>query len=102
MGIDVGKIRNVAVIAGGGAGKTSLVEAILYDTKAIERMGSIDTENTTTDFEFPSEDRASYSSSIVLKRVLLNHLWSTVFGTKGQKASPPWASSWGKKRPPRS
>ena len=51
MGIDVGKIRNVAVIAGGGAGKTSLVEAILYDTKAIERMGSIDAENTTTDFE---------------------------------------------------
>ena len=51
MGIEVGKIRNVAVIAGGGAGKTSLVEAILYDTKAIERMGSIDAENTTTDFE---------------------------------------------------
>ena len=33
MGFDVQKIRNVAVIAGGGAGKTSLVEAVLFDTK---------------------------------------------------------------------
>ena len=62
MGIEVGKIRNVAVIAGGGAGKTSLVEAILYDTKAIERMGSIDAENTTTDFE-PEEINRKFSIS---------------------------------------
>jgi elongation factor G len=62
MGIDVGKIRNVAVIAGGGAGKTSLVEAILYDTKAIERMGSVDTQNATTDFE-PEEINRKFSIS---------------------------------------
>ncbi len=62
MGIDVGKIRNVAVIAGGGAGKTSLVEAILYDTKAIERLGSVDTESTTTDFE-PEEIHRKFSIS---------------------------------------
>jgi elongation factor G len=62
MGIDVGKIRNVAVIAGGGAGKTSLVEAILYDTKAIERLGSVDTESTTTDFE-PEEINRKFSIS---------------------------------------
>jgi len=62
MGIEVGKIRNVAVIAGGGAGKTSLVEAILYDTKAIERLGSVDTESSTTDFE-PEEIHRKFSIS---------------------------------------
>ncbi|UCH81661.1 MAG: elongation factor G [Nitrospiraceae bacterium] len=62
MGIDVGKIRNIAVIAGGGAGKTSLVEAVLFDTKAIERMGSVETENTTTDFE-PEEINRKMSIS---------------------------------------
>ncbi len=62
MGIDVGKIRNVAVIAGGGAGKTSLVEAMLFDTKAIERMGRVDDGSTTTDFE-PEELNRKFSIS---------------------------------------
>jgi elongation factor G len=38
---DVEKIRNVAVIAHGGAGKTSLVEAMLFDAKASKRLGTI-------------------------------------------------------------
>ena len=48
---DVNKIRNVAVIAHGGAGKTSLVEAMLFDSGAIDRLGSIEEGNTTTDSE---------------------------------------------------
>jgi len=36
---DVSKLRNVAVIAHGNAGKTSLVEAMLYDSKAVDKLG---------------------------------------------------------------
>jgi len=51
MNLEVEKIRNVAVIAHGGAGKTSLVEAMLFDTKATDRLGRIEEGNTVTDYE---------------------------------------------------
>ncbi len=51
MGFDVEKIRDIAVIAHGGAGKTSLVEAMLYDSGATDRMGRIEDGSTVTDFE---------------------------------------------------
>ncbi len=49
--IEVDKIRNVAVIAHGGAGKTSLVEAMLFDSGSIDRLGSVLDGTTTTDYE---------------------------------------------------
>jgi elongation factor G len=49
--IGVEKIRNVAVIAHSGAGKTLLAEAILFNARAIDRMGSIEAGNTVTDHE---------------------------------------------------
>jgi elongation factor G len=48
---DVEKIRNVAVIAHGGAGKTSLVEALLFDAGSIDRPGNVEDGTTTTDYE---------------------------------------------------
>ncbi|HXX58028.1 MAG TPA: elongation factor G [Thermodesulfovibrionales bacterium] len=48
---DVSKIRNVAVIAHGGAGKTSLTEATLFAARSIDRLGSVDNGTSTTDFE---------------------------------------------------
>lgn len=62
---EVEKIRNVAVIAHGGAGKTSLVEAMLYNAKAIDRLGSVDDGTTTTDYE-PEEisRKITISSSV--------------------------------------
>ncbi len=48
---DVNKIRNVAVIAHGGAGKTSIVEAMLFDSGSIDRLGTVEGGNTTTDYE---------------------------------------------------
>lgn len=62
---DVQKIRNVAIIAHGGAGKTSLTEAILFNSGAIERLGSVEAGNTTTDYE-PEEiaRKISLSSSL--------------------------------------
>jgi elongation factor G len=49
--IDMDKIRNVAVIAHSGAGKTSLIEAMLFNSGAIDRLGNIEDGTTTTDFE---------------------------------------------------
>lgn len=49
--IDVSRIRTFSVVAHQGAGKTSLVEAILYNAGKIDRMGSIESGNTVTDYE---------------------------------------------------
>lgn len=58
-------IRNVALIGHSGAGKTSLTEAMLFNAGAIDRMGSVDAGNTTSDFE-PEEinRKISVSSSL--------------------------------------
>lgn len=62
---EVEKIRNVAVIAHGGAGKTSLVEAMLFDTGSTDRLGNVEDGNTVTDFEPEEiERKISISSSI--------------------------------------
>ena len=44
------EIRNIAIIAHSGAGKTSLVEAMLYNGGAIERMGAVDSGTSVADY----------------------------------------------------
>jgi len=44
--------RTIAVAAHGGAGKTSLVEAMLYDAGAIGRLGKIEIAYGVTLFNF--------------------------------------------------
>ena len=46
--LSAGQIRNVAIIAHSGAGKTSLTEAILFNAGVIDRIGSVENGNTTT------------------------------------------------------
>jgi len=45
------RIRNVGLFSHGGAGKTSLTEALLFDTKAITRLGRVEEGNTVSDFD---------------------------------------------------
>jgi len=44
-------IRNIAFISHGGAGKTSLVETILFNAKATSRIGSVDNGTSVMDFD---------------------------------------------------
>src|SRR3954470_6675691 len=57
MPVEPGKIRNVAVVGHRSTGKTSLVEAMLFQTGAINRLGSTDAGNTTGDWDEDEQKR---------------------------------------------
>jgi elongation factor G len=48
---DTAKVRNVGIVAHGGAGKTSLTEAILFAAGTNDRLGRVDDGSSTMDFE---------------------------------------------------
>ena len=49
MSINSNNIRNIAVIGHSGEGKTSVVEAILFNAHATDRLGKVVDGNTVTD-----------------------------------------------------
>ncbi|HEY7527492.1 MAG TPA: elongation factor G [Candidatus Limnocylindria bacterium] len=59
------KIRNVALISHGGAGKTSLAEAMLFDAGAIARQGSVDAGPPTLDHD-PDEQKRKQSINLAI------------------------------------
>ncbi|MCY4582706.1 MAG: elongation factor G [Chloroflexi bacterium] len=67
------QIRNVALLAHSGAGKTSLSEAMLLAAQALNRAGRVEDGNTASDFE-PEEQRRQTS----LQLAILPCVWKGV------------------------
>ena len=63
--VEPGKIRNVAVSGHRGTGKTSLVEAMLFQAGAVNRLGSIEQGSTVADWD-EDEQRRQMSISAAL------------------------------------
>ena len=59
------KLRNVGIVAHGGAGKTSLAESLLFNSGATTRIGRVDDGTTMTDFE-PEEIKRKVTISAAL------------------------------------
>lgn len=59
---DTDKVRNLGIVAHGGAGKTSLTEAILFNTGMTDRLGRVDDGTSTMDFE-PEEIKRNITIS---------------------------------------
>ncbi|MGY0394378.1 elongation factor G [Fusobacterium sp. SYSU M8A802] len=48
---EIAKIRNISLLGHRGSGKTTLTEALLYISKTINKMGSVEDGNTVSDYD---------------------------------------------------
>ena len=71
--VEIGKIRNAALLSHSGAGKTSLAEALLFNTKAINRMGTVEGGNTVSDYEAEEVKRASSVQASIIPCMTNGH-----------------------------
>ncbi len=61
----VDKLRNVCLMSHGGAGKTTLAEAMLFNTGVLDRFGKVNDGNTTTDYD-PEEIKRKITISTAM------------------------------------
>lgn len=76
------KIRNVVLVGHGGAGKTSLAEAMLFLAGATKRLGSVDTGQSTLDYE-AEEIKRQFTINLSLAPVVHDGVKINVIDTPG-------------------
>ncbi|NLT02587.1 MAG: elongation factor G, partial [Bacteroidales bacterium] len=54
------EIKNLSLLGSSGAGKTTLAEAMLFEGGLIKRRGTVEAQNTVSDY-FPVEHEYGYS-----------------------------------------
>jgi elongation factor G len=62
---DVQNFRNLALVGHGGAGKTSLAEALLFKAKATPRLGKVEDGSSILDFDPDEKERGNSIDSAV-------------------------------------
>lgn len=65
----IDRLRNLVLISHGGAGKTSLAEAMLYNAGTTDRLGRVTDGNTTMDYD-PEEIRRQVSIATAVAPVV--------------------------------
>ena len=70
---EINQIRNVGVVAHGGVGKTSLVEAMLYDGGVSTRLGRVDDGTTMSDYTDDEIERKTSIGASLLHLEWKNH-----------------------------
>lgn len=59
MGVDTKNLRNVVLLGHSGSGKTLFVESMLYEAGAINRRGTIEGQNTQSDYTKIEQERGN-------------------------------------------
>ncbi|MGI8999394.1 MAG: elongation factor G [Candidatus Limnocylindria bacterium] len=76
------RIRNVALVSHGGAGKTSLAEAMLFDAGAISRLGTVEADTTAFDWD-PDEHKRKQSINLAIGSIEHDGVRITIVDTPG-------------------
>lgn len=75
-------LRNVVLIGHGYSGKTTIAEAMLYNTGVLDRFGKVDDGTTTTDFD-PEEIKRKISISAAIAPCDMNDIRVNLIDTPG-------------------
>jgi elongation factor G len=76
------KIRNICLLAHGGAGKTTLAEAALFGAGAADRFGKVVDGTTTTDYD-PEEIKRKFSINLAVAPLEWNDCKVNIIDTPG-------------------
>jgi len=79
---ETNRLRNIAIIAHGKAGKTTLAEAMLFDGGVTDRLGRVDDGSSVMDFE-PEEIKRSLSISSSFNHLEWNKHKINIIDTPG-------------------
>ncbi|MBW6504438.1 elongation factor G [bacterium] len=80
--MDIHQIRNIGIIAHGGAGKTTLAEALLFNAKSTDRMGKVDDGSSNFDYD-PEEIRRKITISTSFHHYAWDKVEVTLADTPG-------------------